>query len=171
MSEDLKYSIFKYILVFATVAYLILSFRLLSIGDESRFFFAIGVTMTLYSLLHSIDAKTMARRYQREALHQAIGGYIPTKQLNDLIRLQFFKNGGTISRDKSEDYVTKRRDTEKLLNLVDSYKITKNISKQIVLCEIERNGSVFSAISVNEEMAICIAFLKSCGEDTDQEFK
>lgn len=141
-----------------------------SLETNDVFIFAFGVSIAAVGLGISFNSRVTAAQYQTEALHQSIGGYIPSDKLNDLVWRHFLRQGGIVSGIEKEDFVSKWEDTKKLLDVIEHYSLEENVSKKIVYCEIKRNGDFYKAISASKEMALSIAFLKSCGVETDQEF-
>lgn len=143
---------------------------LADLDKNEQFIFTFGVSIAAIGLFLSFGSGVTAQQYQVQSMHQAIGGYIPSDKLNVLVWKHFLRQGGIVKRIEKENFISKWKDTEKILIFTDNFVLEENISKQIAYCEIERNGDFYKAISASKEMALCIAFLKSCGVKTDQEF-
>lgn len=130
------------------------------LSSNDRFVFAFAVASAFYGIYFAISSIQKSESLHIEAIHQAIGGYIPSKELNDLVKSHYVRCGGTLT--PRMEFVSKWKDTEKLIPLLESHSFDLNVAKRKVVCNVKRNGIEKSATSASKEMALCIAFLKVC---------
>jgi hypothetical protein len=124
--------------------------------------FLYGIILSFFSIAKSSNSNIKSDSQYRDSLHQAIGGYIPSKELNELVKTHVNKRGGSFS--SNINFVNSWNDAEKLKALVEHSECIVNIATKEVTCKVSYRNSEFTAISASKEMALCIAFLKSCGE-------
>jgi len=138
------------------------------LDNEDIFVFGFAIASFFLAYSFSLISNLIEKTKHNESLHQAIGGYIPNKELNELVKKHFLWRGGTIrSSFPSMKFTTKWKDTERLKSVVDSCTFNTIIAQNKVICKVEYKGQVYQAASASKEMALCIAFLKSCNVSVD----
>jgi len=157
-----------FILALSTLALILkdLDFSFNEFSFTESYLFIWTVFFAICSTIFYLESVISGNKFEKKIMHQNIGGYIPTKKLDALVSFYVIKKGGTINRLK-KNFTTNRKHAEQLKYFFDSCDFEKNIPKQKVTCKVSIDGNQYEAISVSEEMALCIAFLKSCGYKVD----
>jgi hypothetical protein len=127
---------------------------------EPQLEFVFNTTMVFFAVYITYKFKIESDNQNRNSLHQAIGGYIPSKSLNELVRKKYMDRN-LIFRLPKTNFVTNLKNAKKLLEGLESYDFEENKARHIVVCKLRYNGNDYIAKSASQEMAICIAFLKT----------
>lgn len=134
---------------------------------------ASAVTLSMFCLVIGLTLEIM-RMQHNIGRHQSIGGYFPSRDLDSDIHDEYLKRYNPMKRDlglknapkNASKYTSRIQDAERLINLLpnpveDGYCI-ENKARRSFTCTYIYNGKPYSGTSGSKEMAICIAFLRSC---------
>ncbi|MBO0587584.1 MULTISPECIES: hypothetical protein [unclassified Sporosarcina] len=144
--------------------------RLLFGGSEkisSEGVFAFSVSIFSLSMALTLAILKMQDNFSS---HQAIGGYLPSRELDGVIhdwyihryRLTGIKKAHGLKRPAK--YTKSEKDAKRLISLLPEHdgSCKKNKARGSYTCTYIYRGKKFTATSASREMAICIAFLRSC---------
>lgn len=120
-------------------------------------FFLVPLTLALHSF----------QRSEENAFNPGPEGFRPSRQLDQLIYKEYVKRCNSMNikpvANKRARFTTDSCDTKHLQNLVpNAFVFEQNVAKQLFTAKYTYNGSEFETICGSSEMAICMAFLKSC---------
>lgn len=177
--ERFELWIMKILLGFTYIAVFIMYLTLIKQGQSiseyldipaNQFVFVFTVAVFASSSLVNLLAIKKADTQYNQSLHLSIGGYIPSKELNQLVKKHYLRRGGKIDNKLigEMNFTKNRDDSKKLEDLLESCDFgTPNIARNEFHCKIQYDGQCYEATSASEEMALCIAFLKSCDVKVD----
>lgn len=160
----LTYALFLLLGMFAT--YIVISVIVTTdlsykdIGPENFYIFGVSILLAVIGLLLAHESMVRSQKNENNNLHLYIGGYIPSKKLNNLIISHVLRKGDSITR--KTDFVSDWKYTKQLINFLDSCDFAEDIPRQKITCKVTLGDKEFIATSATKEMALCIAFLKSC---------
>lgn len=132
---------------------------------NGSFLLALSIGTFLFSVLDTLRADQNTKVQDSVSLHLSIGGYIPNKELNELVKLHYLKRHGILT--PKMNFVNNWNHTVKLKDFVDRCEFEENVAKHTTRCKVEYAEHQYEAVSASKEMALCIAFLKSCNVNVD----
>lgn len=138
----------------------------------------VGDTWNAFTLFIALMSMSMAMESHNMALNRKdireFSEFFPSRELDKLIFDEYSKRckemGLLPSAKESARFTTVPKDADILRRLVTTQcTVEENIAKQLYKCEYTYNEKISSATCETREMAICIAFLRSCSHKSVSE--